>query len=230
MSRILVIDDEQQIRRFLKICLGSQGYEVVEAENATTGLQSAALENPDLVVMDLGLPDMDGQDLLLQLREFYAGPIIVLTVRESEQQKVAALDGGANDYVQKPFGANELLARIRAALRTFSGIEVPSTGYDDGRLQVKLVEHQVFLDGEEVHLSKKEFELLRRLIEHPGRLLTQQQLLKDIWGVHHNHDTHYLRIFIGRLRQKLQDDATDPRYIETVAGVGYRFLNQQSDR
>lgn len=226
MARILIIDDEPQIRRFLTICLESQGYDALLAENAAKGLQLAALEEPDLIIMDLGLPDMDGQQLIERLRDFYQGPVIVLSVRNRERDKVAALDHGANDYVEKPFGANELLARIRSVLRTFGNIEVPPAGYDDGNLLVDLSSRRVVLAGEEVHLSKKEFELLRCLIAHPGRIVTQQQLLREIWGAHHTHDSHYLRIFIGRLRAKLHDDPTAPRYIETEAGVGYRFLSR----
>ncbi|WP_205890104.1 response regulator [Pseudomonas jilinensis] len=224
VTRVLVIDDEPQIRRFLNICLGSQGYQVLEAEDGRRGLAQAALHQPDVLIMDLGLPDMDGQQLLKTLREFYLGPLIVLSVRNGERDKVQALDNGANDYVEKPFGANELLARIRSVLRTFASIEVPPSGFDDGYLKVDLQARRVRLGDEDVHLSRKEFELLRCLISHPGRIITQQQLLKDIWGPHHSHDTHYLRIFIGRLRSKLDDDPTAPRYIETEAGVGYRFI------
>lgn len=224
MTRILVIDDEPQIRRFLNISLSSQGYSILEAEDGAKGLKAAALDAPDMIILDLGLPDMDGQEVLKSLRDFFKGPVIVLSVRDSEREKVMALDSGCNDYVEKPFGVNELLARIRAVLRTFSGIEVPPTGYDDGRLVVDLLNRRVTLDQEDVHLSKKEFELLQMLISYPGRILTQQHLLKEIWGAHHTKDTHYLRIFIGRLRSKLEDDPTSPHYIETEAGVGYRFI------
>ncbi len=224
MIRILVIDDEPQIRRFLNISLSSQGYEILEAEDGKQGLHKTALEKPDLVILDLGLPDQDGQEVLRTLREFYQGPIIVLSVRDSEKEKVQALDSGSNDYIEKPFGVNELLARIRAVLRTFSGIEVPPTNYDDGCLVVDLLNRRVSLNGEGIHLSKKEFDLLRELIAHPGRILTQQHLLREIWGSHHAGDTHYLRVFIGRLRSKLGDDPTSPHYIETEAGIGYRFI------
>lgn len=224
MTQVLIVDDEPQIRRFLTICLGSQGYRIIEAADGRSGLEQTALHEPDLVVMDLGLPDMDGQALLQRLREFYLGPVIVLSVRNSEREKVMALDNGANDYVEKPFGANELLARIRSVLRTFASIDVPPTGFEDGHLKVDLQARRVSLAGEDVHLSRKEFDLLRTLIAHPGRIVTQQQLLKEIWGPHHSHDTHYLRIFVGRLRAKLNDDPTAPRYVETEAGVGYRFI------
>lgn len=226
MPSILVIDDEPQIRRFLTICLNSQGYRPLLAENATKGLEQAALNAPDLVIMDLGLPDMDGQQLLIRLREFYSGPLMVLSVRNSEKEKVTALDNGANDYIEKPFGANELLARIRSMLRVFADIEVPAGGYDDGHLKIDLATRRVTLDGEEIHLSKKEFDLLHYLMSHPGRIVTQQQLLNALWGPTHTEDTHYLRIFIGRLRSKLADDPTRPRYIETESGVGYRFLRE----
>jgi two-component system, OmpR family, KDP operon response regulator KdpE len=227
MARVLVIDDEIQIRRFLSICLGSQGYDILEAANAGKGLEQAALHQPDLIVMDLGLPDMDGQQLLKELRVFFSGPVIVLSVRNAERDKVMALDQGANDYVEKPFGANEFLARIRSVLRTFSSIELPATAYDDGRLHVDLALRRVTLEGEDVHLSRKEFELLRCLMKYRGRIVTQQQLLRHIWGPHHLHDTQYLRVFIGRLRSKLRDDPTQPVYIETETGVGYRFMARE---
>jgi two-component system, OmpR family, KDP operon response regulator KdpE len=224
MSRILVIDDEPQIRRFLAICLGAQNYDCIEADDGRKGLESAALHAPDLVVLDLGLPDMDGQEVLLQLREFYRGPVLVLSVRNSEAEKIRALDNGCNDFVEKPFGTSELLARVRALLRTFAQREQPAAIFDDGHLRVDLGQHKVWLDGQPVKLSPKEFELLRTLLLHSGRIVTQQQLLRALWGAHHEHDTHYLRVFIGRLRTRLDDDPANPRYIETEAGVGYRFV------
>lgn len=226
MSRVLVVDDEPQIRRFLSIGLESQGYTVVLAENARAGLQALVLEQPDLVIMDLGLPDMDGQALLLQLREIFAGPVLILSVRNSEREKVRALDSGANDYVEKPFGVAELLARVRSLLRHVAGREPAPGRYDDGHLAVDFLDRRVSLNGTEVHLSRKEFELLRQLMEHPGRIVTQQQLLDAVWGSGHREDTHYLRVFIGRLRAKLGDPPTAPQYIQTETGVGYRFLGQ----
>lgn len=223
MTSILVVDDEVQLRRFLTISLSSQGYDVLEARDGANGLSTAALEKPDLIVLDLGLPDQDGQTVLSRLRDFYQGPIIVLSVRNSEQEKIRALDSGCNDYVEKPFGIKELLARIRAALRTFSGIEVPPAIYDDGHLYVDLSERQVRLEQKVIRLSKKEFDLLKLLVTAPGRVLTQQSLLHQLWGQHHEADTHYLRILVGKLRAKLNDDPTDPRYIETETGIGYRF-------
>lgn len=226
MTQVLIIDDDAQLRRFLTICLTSQGYEVLEATNAEEGAQRCALEQPNLVIMDLGLPDKDGHALLADLRSFFKGPILVLSVRDSEREKVAALDGGANDYIEKPFGANELLARIRSVMRTFDAIDIPSVVYDDGHLRVEVAKRLVTLSGTPVQLSRKEFELLCQLLARPGHIVTQQQLLREIWGEHHHQDTHYLRVFIGRLRGKLGDVPARPKYIQTEAGVGYRFIGK----
>ncbi|WP_079228982.1 response regulator [Pseudomonas putida] len=223
-ATLLVIDDEPQIRKFLRISLSSQGYKVIEAATGSEGLAQAALAKPDLVVLDLGLPDMDGQQVLRDLREWSAVPVLVLSVRASEVQKVDALDGGANDYVTKPFGIQEFLARVRALLR-----QVPQSGGSEvtasfGPLVVDFAFRKVTLDGVEVALTRKEYALLAQLAGHPGRVITQQQLLKDIWGPTHVDDTHYLRIVVGHLRQKLGDDPTAPRFIITEAGVGYRLV------
>ncbi|HEK1769061.1 TPA: response regulator [Pseudomonas putida] len=224
-ATLLVIDDEPQIRKFLRISLVSQGYKVIEAATGGEGLAQAALSKPDLVVLDLGLPDMDGQQVLRELREWSAVPVMVLSVRASEVQKVDALDGGANDYVTKPFGIQEFLARVRALLRhkpqTSSG-QAASASF--GALVVDFAYRKVTLDGVEVALTRKEYALLAQLAGHPGRVITQQQLLKDIWGPTHVDDTHYLRIVVGHLRHKLGDDPTAPRYIITEAGVGYRLV------
>lgn len=226
MTRILVIDDEPQIRRLLRICLESESYSSVEADTGRAGLAHAALDAPDLVLLDLGLPDLDGQELLLRLREFYAGPVLVLSVRNSEAEKIRALDAGANDFVEKPFGARELLARIRALLRTFAQREPAAAVFDDGRLRIDVARHRVWLGGQALRLSPKEFELLRVLLAADGRIVTQQQLLRALWGPEHAHDTHYLRVYAGRLRTKLGDDPAQPRYIETEPGVGYRFVGR----
>ncbi|MEX5342394.1 response regulator [Pseudomonas sp. I2] len=223
-ATLLVIDDEPQIRKFLRISLVSQGYKVIEAATGGEGLAQAALARPDLVVLDLGLPDMDGQQVLRELREWSAVPVMVLSVRASEVQKVDALDGGANDYVTKPFGIQEFLARIRALLR-----HAPQTGAVEsvasfGPLTVDFAYRKVMLDGVEVPLTRKEYALLAQLAAHPGRVITQQQLLKDIWGPTHVDDTHYLRIVVAHVRQKLGDDPTAPRFIITEAGVGYRLV------
>lgn len=224
MSKILIIDDEPQIRRFLHIGLSAQGYQIIEAESGQQGLALAALEAPQLVILDLGLPDMDGQEVLLQLRDFYQQPVIVLSVRSRESEKVHALDNGANDYVVKPFGIQELLARMRSLLKLYGKQVTPTAIYQDERVYINLQERKLVIQNEQVKLSRKEFDVLRMLMNHAGHIVTQQQLLKEIWGKSHVEDTHYLRIFIGRLRTKLGDDPSAPRYIETEPGVGYRFL------
>ncbi|OCX25638.1 response regulator [Pseudomonas graminis] len=224
-ATILVIDDEPQIRKFLRISLASQGYKVLEAGTGNDGLTQAALNKPDLLVLDLGLPDMDGQDVLSQFREWSAVPVLVLSVRASEGEKVRALDAGANDYVTKPFGIQEFLARIRSLLR-----QAPDSGQVEsavviGPLNIDLAYRRVSLGDAEVALTRKEYAVLAQLARHPGRVITQQQLLKDIWGPTHVEDTHYLRIVVGHLRQKLGDDPAAPQYIVTEAGVGYRLVN-----
>ena len=224
-ATILVIDDEPQIRKFLRISLASQGYKVLEAGTGNDGLTQAALNKPDLLVLDLGLPDMDGQDVLSQFREWSTVPVLVLSVRASEGEKVRALDAGANDYVTKPFGIQEFLARIRSLLR-----QAPESGQVEsaviiGPLNIDLAYRRVSLGEIEVALTRKEYAVLAQLARHPGRVITQQQLLKDIWGPTHVEDTHYLRIVVGHLRQKLGDDPAAPQYIITEAGVGYRLVN-----
>ena len=224
MNRILLIDDEPQIRRFLRIGLSAQHYEVLEADTARQGLELAVLQSPRLIILDLGLPDMDGQQLLLQLREVYAGPIIILSVRNREAEKVQALDAGANDFVVKPFGIQELLARVRNLLRQHGDVQVVPEVFDDGHLRVDIAQRQVLLQGQPVRLSRKEFDLLRVLMSYRGRIVTQRQLLTEVWGKAHLEDTHYLRILMARLRTRLADDPASPRYLETEPGVGYRFL------
>lgn len=221
---LLVIDDEAQIRKFLRISLIAQGYKVLEAVNGSDGLAHAALSKPDLVVLDLGLPDMDGQAVLRELREWSQVPVLVLSVRASESEKVLALDGGANDYVTKPFGIQEFLARVRALLRQAGGAEQAQARISSGALSVDFAYRRVTLDGVEVSLTRKEYDVLALLARHLGRVVTQQQLLKDIWGPSHADDSHYLRVVVGHLRQKLNDDPAAPRFIVTEAGVGYRLL------
>lgn len=224
--RVLVIDDEPQIRRFLDISLRAQGYRVALAEDAATGLAALASTGADLVILDIGLPDRDGHEVLREIRGFSQVPVIMLTVRAGEAEKVAALDAGANDYVTKPFGVQELMARIRGLLRTQAGAAVEALPlFDDGHLHVDLVRREVLRDGEPVLLSRKEFALLSLLLRHAGRVVTQPQLLRELWGPTHQHDTHYLRILVGKLRQKIGDDAAAPRYIATEPGVGLRFID-----
>lgn len=224
MIRILIIDDEPQIRRFLSISLGSQGYQIREADCGHKGLEEVALEQPDLIILDLGLPDMDGQQVLKDIRAFSNTPVIVLSVRNSEREKVEALDSGCNDYVEKPFGVKELLARIRAVLRQTSVNQPTSSVYDDGRLYIDFAARKISVNGERVRFSPREYELLTELVQHPGQILTQQYLLKKYWGNSHLDDSHYLRIFIRQIRNKIGDEPTNPVYIETEPGVGYRFI------
>ncbi len=225
---ILVIDDEPQIRHFLRISLKTEGYEILEAENGEIGLGLCARNSPDLVVLDLGLPDMDGSDVLATLRDWSSAPVIILSVRDKELEKVKALDLGANDYVTKPFGVDELLARIRTQLRNFEHSNSRSSEalatFNDGALHIDLSRRKVTVNGDAVRLTPKEFAVLKVLMLASGKIVTQSQLLKEIWGPTHTKDTHYLRILIGRLRQKLGDDPTEQQYIQTESGVGYRFL------
>ena len=222
-ATLLVIDDEAQIRKFLRISLSAQGYQVVEAGNGRDGLAQAALATPDLVVLDLGLPDMDGKDVLAELREWSQVPVLVLSVRASEGEKVLALDGGANDYVTKPFAIQEFLARVRVLLRQAGAGEPEAARIASGPLCVDFAYRRVTLDDVEVALTRKEYAVLAMLARHIGRVVTQQQLLKDIWGPTHVEDSHYLRVVVGHLRQKLGDDPAAPRFIVTEAGVGYRL-------
>lgn len=225
-ARVLVIDDEPQIRKFLEISLRSQGYAVALADSAAAGLDLLATQGADLVVLDMGLPDRDGLDVLRDIREWSRVPVVMLTVRSHESEKVAALDAGANDYVTKPFGVQELMARIRVLLRAPAAGGEVSPVFDDGRLRVDLARREVLLGGELVALSRKEYALLALLVRHAGRVVTQPQLLRELWGPTHQADTHYLRILVGKLRQKLGDDAASPRWIATEPGVGLRFVAQ----
>ena len=228
--RILVIDDEQQIRRFLRISLNSQGYDVVEARDATEGLARLETSEPDLVMLDLGLPGRDGRVVLDEIRTRSTNlPVLILSVRADEGGKVDALDAGANDYVTKPFGLPELLARVRNLLRRPGDATPEPTVYDDGQLYVNPESREVRLEGEPVHLTGKEHGVLRMLLQDRGRVVTQRQLLREVWGPTHTEHTHYLRIIVGRLRGKLGDDPTEPVYIHTEAGVGYRFEGRGDD-
>jgi two-component system KDP operon response regulator KdpE len=222
--RILVVDDEPQIHRFLIPALEAGGFEPVRADTAEAGLKEIARRAPDAVVLDLGLPDMDGKEALERVRKFYEGPIVILSARDRETEKIDALDLGADDYVEKPFGVGELLARLRAALRRGGQAEAPPGKVTAGALEIDLSLRTVRRDGAAVRLSPKEFELLTRLVEGGGRVLTHRQLLTAVWGPAHEHDTQYLRVFVGQLRQKLEPDPAAPRHLVTEAGVGYRFL------
>jgi two-component system KDP operon response regulator KdpE len=223
--RILIVDDEPQIRKFLRISLSAHGYDIVEAIRGRDGIDKCATEQPDLVVLDLGLPDIDGQEVIDRIREWSEVPIVVLSVRAGEAEKVAALDRGANDYVTKPFGIAELLARVRAALRTHKGTAAEQLSeIVTGELRIDLARHQVEVAGETVKLSRKEFDILRLLALNAGRIVTHQHMLREVWGPAHEQEVHYLRVYVGHLRQKLGDDSANPRFILNEPGVGYRLL------
>ena len=225
MVNILIIDDETQIRKFLDIALRTQGYKTLLAENGQKGLELLALQGADLVVLDLGLPDLDGYEVLTELRNWTQVPVIVLSVRSDEVEKVKLLDAGANDYVTKPFNIQELMARIRVLLRSTNHNVIESVIFDDGILKIDFAQRQVFLHQQLLSLTRKEYQLLHLLAQYKGQLMTQPQILKELWGPSHQEDTHYLRILVAKLRAKLNDDAIHPKYIITEPGVGLRFLN-----
>ena len=221
-ERVLIVDDEQSIRRFLRVALTSQAYTVIEAASGKEALSNAASQKPDVVILDLGLPDIDGIEVIRLLRQWTQIPIIILSVRGSESDKIAALDAGADDYLTKPFGVGELLARLRAALRRLA----QPTGepiFKSGDLKVDLTRRLVTVAGREVQLTPNEYELLRVLVTHNGRVLTHGQLLREIWGVAYGQDLHMLHVNISNLRHKIEPDPTRPQFIITEPGVGYRL-------
>jgi two-component system KDP operon response regulator KdpE len=220
---ILIIEDEPQMRRFLRASLDANGYRVFEAETATDGLTQAASRNPDLILLDLGLPDIDGLQVTERLREWGRMPIIVLSARGKEEDKVKALDAGADDYLTKPFGIGELLARIRVALRHTARTEAGASRFAMGDVRVDLVRRVVTKAEREVHLTPIEFKLLALLIKHEDRVLTHRQLLKEVWGPGSSEQTQYLRVYMGQLRHKLEDDPSRPRFLTTEPAVGYRL-------
>lgn len=218
----LVVDDERQIRRFLRVSLESNGYQVHEAVCGQDALQMTAQLRPDLIILDLGLPDIDGLTVLARLREWTSTPVIVLSVRDSDRDKVSALDAGADDYLTKPFSVDELLARLRVAQR-HSVPEQPEPIFTAGDLTVDLARRQVTRGGQAVKLTPTEYALLRLLIQHQGRVLTHRQILKEVWGPQYVDETHYLRVYFAQLRQKLEADPALPKLIMTEPGVGYRL-------
>ena len=222
--RILVIDDEPQIHRFLGPALEASGYEPVRADTAAAGLREIARRAPDAVVLDLGLPDMDGKEALQKARAFYAGPILILSARDRETEKIDALDLGADDYVEKPFGVGELLARLRVALRHSLREEGAEPVVETGDLKIDLVKRLVTKAGEQVRLSPREYDLLAQLVRGAGRVVTHKQLLTAVWGPAHADDVQYLRVFVGQLRQKIESDPSQPALILTEPGVGYRWM------
>jgi two-component system, OmpR family, KDP operon response regulator KdpE len=220
--KILIVDDERPIRRFLNASLGGR-YKVLEAENGGEAIRAAAFNHPDLIILDLGLPDMDGTEVTRRLREWTDVPIIVISVRDSEREKVMVLDAGADDYLTKPFGISELLARIRVALRRSSKSEAESLAYQNGDLLVDLLKREVRVGDQPVMLTPTEYSILRTLIRYAGRVLTHQQLIREVWGENCEPDSHLLRVNISNLRRKIESDPLRPRHIITEPGVGYRL-------
>ena len=220
--KILVVDDERPIRRFLNASLGNR-YTILEAENGGGAIQSAAINHPDLIILDLGLPDMDGTEVTRRIREWTDVPVIVISVRDSEQDKVAALDAGADDYLTKPFGTSELLARIRVALRRSNKTETESAIYQNDGLTVDFMKREVRVNENSVTLTPTEYNILKMLVNHAGKVLTHQQLIKEVWGGNYEADSHLLRVNISNLRHKIESVPLKPRYIITEPGSGYRL-------
>lgn len=222
---VLIVDDEPQMRKFVRITLVANGYGVIEASTAAEGIQQAASHTPDLVLLDLGLPDADGSEVIRRLREWSTVPVIVISARGKEESKVLALDQGADDYVTKPFGAAELMARVRVALRHAARIAgTPESVVEIGKgIRVDLVRRVVEVQGQEVHLTPIEYKLLTLLVKHAGMVLTHKQLLEQVWGPGHSHQMQYLRVYMTQLRHKLEQEPARPKYFVTEPGVGYRL-------
>jgi two-component system KDP operon response regulator KdpE len=222
---VLVIEDEPEIRRFLRATLVSHQYRLFEAATGAEGLQEAAVRQPDIIVLDLGLPDIDGLEVIRRLREWTAVPIIVLSARGQEQDKIAALDEGADDYVSKPFGVGELLARLRVSLRHAERTvrEVGEPSFAVGGIEVNLAQRRVLVDAKEIHLTPLEYRLLAILVKHAGKVLTHRQLLREVWGPPYSDQAHYLHVYMAQLRRKIEADPARPRYLLTEPGVGYRL-------
>jgi two-component system KDP operon response regulator KdpE len=224
---VAVIEDEPPIRKFLRAALASEGYRVCEAATAQEGTRVVTQQRPDLIVLDLGLPDRDGRELVEEIRSWSSVPIIILSARDRERDKIAALDAGADDYLTKPFSTGELLARLRVALR--HAARIPGSGdaaeakFSAGDLEIDFVGRRVLIGGREVHLSNLEYRLLTTLARHAGRVLTHRFLLKEVWGGQFVHETHYLRVFVSNLRKKIEQNPARPRYLLTEQGVGYRL-------
>lgn len=220
---VLVVEDEPQMRRFLRTALEEHGYRFVEAGTAREGLAQATARTPDLILLDLGLPDGDGLDVTRRVREWSTVPVIVLSARGQETDKIAALDAGADDYLTKPFGVGELLARMRVALRHAARGTTEEQEFVSGSLRVDLARRQVFARGEEVHLTPIEYKLLTTLVRHAGKVLTHRFLLREVWGPNAQTQSHYLRVYMTQLRHKLEEDSARPRLLVTETGVGYRL-------
>jgi two-component system KDP operon response regulator KdpE len=225
-STALVIDDELQMRRLLRVCLEANGYRVSEAATGQEGIVEAAQHPPDVVLLDLGLPDMEGVAVLKRLREWSQVPVVVLSVRDREEDKIAALDNGADDYVTKPFSSGELLARLRVAQRHAAPAS-EATVFRSGQLEVDLAARVVKLKGKEVKLTATEYSLLRLFVQHAGKVLTHRQILREVWGPNYVEQTHYLRVYLAHLREKLEASPAQPELLITEPGVGYRFVSQE---
>ena len=223
--RILVIDDELQIRKLLRVSLSAHGYQIEEAATAGDGITMTTMTKPDMIILDLGLPDMDGKEVIKKIREWSQVPIIILTARDQEQEKIEALDAGADDYVTKPFGVGELMARMRVSLRRAAQSEDEPV-ITCGDLSIDLALRRVSVEGREVKLTPTEYDIIKVLAQHAGKVLTHKQLLKAVWGTAFNEDTHYIRVYIGQLRRKIEANPTQPRYIITESGVGYRLMGK----
>lgn len=221
--RLLIIDDEVQIRRLLQVTLEEGGFDVREADTGRLGLSEAAALQPEAIILDLGLPDLDGLDVLRRLREWSQTPVLVLTVRDREQQKIAALDAGADDYLTKPFGGGELLARLRAIMRRVRAPNEPAI-VRFGDIEVDLPARVVRLGGQEVHLTAKEYALLRLLVQHRGKVVTHRHILRELWGPNAEENTGYLRVYMLHLRQKLEKEPQKPKHLTTESGIGYRLV------
>lgn len=222
---ILIIEDEAPLQKFLQTALASNGYRVIEALNGESGLRHASNDRPDLIILDLGLPDIDGVEVAVRIREWSAVPIIIVSARGKEQDKVVALDSGADDYLTKPFSVPELLARVRVALRHAAAVD-PETGdpvFESGGLRIDLARREVSRDAKSIHLTPNEFKLLAVLVKNAGKVLTHRYLLKEVWGPGAGDETHYVRVFMNQLRQKLEVDPARPQILLTETGVGYRF-------
>jgi two-component system KDP operon response regulator KdpE len=223
--RVLVVDDEKAIRRYLRAALNAQGSVVIEASSGEEALRSAAVDHPDVVILDLGLPDLEGVEVVRRMREWTEVPIIILSVREQESDKIAALDAGADDYLTKPFGTGELMARIRAALRRTTHQENEPI-IELNKLKIDLARRQVTVAGVEISLTPTEYDILRLLAQNSGKVLTHRQLLQNVWGHAYGEDLHLLRVNISNLRRKIEPDSTRPYYIQTEPGVGYRLRSE----
>src|SRR5690349_10255997 len=221
---ILIIEDDAQIRRFLRAALAAEGYRMQETTTAEEGLAQAQSRQPDLILLDLGLPDRDGLEVIRSVREWGKIPILVLSARGQERDKIAALDLGADDYVAKPFGVGELLARIRAALRRSAPLSSEGSALRFGQVEIDLDKRLVRVGGEEVHLTPHEYRLLQVLIKYPGKVVTQRQLLNEVWGPNHLDQAQYLRVYIAQLRRKLEADPARPKHLQTEPGIGYRLM------